>query len=210
MIYDISRTIEPDMSVYKNRFNKKPRFTWVSFYADKGVRESELLMNLHTGTHIDAPIHMLENGESVDTLAWDLFVGHARVLDLTELDRKIEADDLRKYNLQEGEIILCKTKNSLTEEFSFDFICFAPSAAEYMVESKIKAVALDAMSLESNDPEHPVHQILLGNGIGCMEDVRLAEVPEGEYNMLSLPLKISGYDAGPSRALLFTKDETLF
>lgn len=207
MIYDISRPINADMAVYKNRDSKRIQHSWVATFPENGLNESDLKTNLHTGTHVDAPLHMLDQAASIDQVDPTLYWGPCRVLDLSELDRPIEAEDLEPYALQRGERILIKTRNSFEAHFNPEFIYIEESAAEHLVAAKVKMVGIDAMSVERGKEGHPTHDILLGAGLGVLEDIRLAEVPEGTYEMTAVPLHLEGMEASPVRALLRTHDE---
>lgn len=202
MIYDISRPVEPGMAVYKDRDEKQPRYEWVGVYAQNNYNESTIFTNLHTGTHMDAPLHMVEGGASVDTLDLELFVGPCRVYDLSSLDRRITRADLEPLGIKAGERVLFKTRNSFEQHFNPEFICLAEDAALYLRDIGILSLGIDAMSIERGDPDHKVHSIILGAGIGVLEDARLAEVPAGSYSILALPLLLQGREGSPCRAIL--------
>ncbi len=203
MWIDISRPIEEGMAVYKNRKNKQPRIEIQSCYHETGINESAIFLNLHTGTHMDAPYHRLPHGKTIDAVDPTLFIGPCRVIDLSALERRIEAEDLSPHHIQKGECILLRTRNSLEEEYSPSFICLLPSAADYLRHIGIRGVGIDAMSVERDDPAHPVHEILLNAGIGILEDIRLKNVKAGDWEIMAIPLRLSGRDASPCRALLF-------
>lgn len=208
MLYDISRPITADMAVYKNRDSKRIRHTWVARLPEDSVNESEWSTNLHTGTHVDAPLHMLEDGGSIDTVDPALYWGPCRVLDLSTLTRPIEAKDLEPYRLEAGERILLKTRNSFTDAYDPEFIYIEESAADHLVACGVRMVGIDAMSVERGKDGHPTHRTLLGAGIGILEDVRLADVPEGRYHLTAVPLLLHGMEASPVRALLHTLEDT--
>ena len=149
---------------------------------------------------------MVDGGGAVETLDLEDFLGPCRLLDLSFLERRIEAADLKDFEIKPGERIVIKTRNSFEDDYNPEFICLNPSAAEYLRDIGIRSLAIDAMSIERGDPEHRVHSIILGAGIGVLEDVRLAEVPEGRYEIIALPLYLKGREAAPARAVLRTLD----
>lgn len=206
MIYDISRPVSADMAVYKNRDSKRIKHTWVARMPEQNINESDLASNLHTGTHMDAPLHMVDGGASVDQIDPDLYWGPCRVFDLSKLDRPVEADDLKPYKIQSGERILLKTRNSFEEHFNPEFIYIEVSAAKLLVDIGVKMIGIDAMSVERGKADHPTHSILLEAGLGVLEDIRLAEVPEGSYELTAVPLRLVGLEASPVRALLKKRD----
>lgn len=203
MWIDISRPIQPGMAVYKNKEEKQPEITPVSRTPEASMNESALFMNLHTGTHMDAPFHQIPSGKTIDQVDPTLFVGPCRVLDLREVADKIMAKDLMPYNIQSGEILLFKTRNSESETFDPKFVYLDATAAQFLKERRVQAVGIDAMSVERDDPTHRVHQILLGAEIGVLEDIRLKDVKEGTYRLVAVPLRLNGVDGSPCRALLW-------
>lgn len=204
MIYDISRPVNKDMAVYKNRDSKRIKHTWVARMPEKNINESDLSSNLHTGTHMDAPLHMVDGGASVDQIDPDIYWGPCRLIDLSHLDRAIEADDLEPHKPSAGERILIRTRNSSEDDFNPEFIYIETSAAQYLVDAGVKLIGIDAMSVERGKQDHPTHSILLEAGLGVLEDIRLAGVPEGEYELTAVPLLLDGLEASPVRALLRT------
>jgi len=202
MIYDISVTVHPEMTVYKNREEKKPIIKQVNFFAKEGNYESLLTMNLHSGTHIDYPLHMLENGNNSDTENLEVLIGEAKVFDLSHLQEKIEDFDIKNLDIKENDFLLFKTKNSFTEEFDYNFVYLAESAAKYLSALKIRGVGIDSLGIERAQTDYPTHKILLGNNIIILEGLRLKDILEDKYQLYCLPLKIAKVEASPVRAIL--------
>lgn len=209
-MYDISMTIQKDMLVYKGKDEIRPRLSTVRDFSQGDAHESELQMNVHTGTHIDAPLHMLENGENANLFFAENPFYQAEVLDLTAVDEKITAADLREYEIEENSFVILKTKNSepgFLEKTPADFIYLAESGAEYLRDQKIKGVGIDTNGIERSQSEHPTHKKLLAEKIMILEGLRLNEVPAGEYILLLSLLKIAESDGLPGRAYLFEQGE---
>jgi arylformamidase len=159
-------------------------------------------MNLHTGTHIDAPYHVDDTGATIDSVDLNKLIIKCRVIDLTNIIDRITKEDLIDKNIKTGEFLLLKTKNSEVEEFQADFVFLEKSGAEYLAESGIIGVAIDSLGIERAQPEHETHKILFRSGITIIEGVRLKEIKEDEYFMCALPLKIKGVDGAPARVVL--------
>ena len=202
MIYDISMTINEEMMVYKNRIEKKPIIKQVNFFEKQGNYESVLSMNLHTGTHIDYPLHMLKDGLTSESENLEALVGKVKVFDLLEVNDHIGIDNLKDLNIEENDFILFKTKNSLKDTFDFNFIFLDESGAKYLSDKKIRGVGIDALGIERAQANNPTHKILLSNNIIILEGLRLKEIKEDEYEMYCLPLKIDNVEASPVRAIL--------
>ncbi|HZG60406.1 MAG TPA: cyclase family protein [Anoxybacillus sp.] len=199
-MYDVTAPIFEGMPVYKNKPEKQPKFSTVT---NDYVTESRVDMDVHTGTHIDAPLHMVKNGETFETISLEKLVGTCKVFDITNADDKISKNDIAHLDIQENDFVLFKTKNSFDDAFNFEFIYVAEDAAQYLAEKKVRGVGIDALGVERSQPGHPTHKTLFGNNIIIIEGLRLKDVPEGQYFMVAAPLKLVGTDAAPARVLLF-------
>ena len=205
-IIDISWPLFPNMSEYKDRRSYKIMNT-KQFESD-GFRETVLSMNMHTGTHIDAPSHFLKDGKTIDQISLERLMGPAKVIDLVRVADAITAQDLKRYEINEQDIILLRTMNSAraeTDEFDKEFIYLDASAAAYLAERKIKAVGIDYLGIERGNPDHTTHTTLMHADIVIIEGLRLSHVQAGPYFMVCLPLAIVGLDAAPARVVLMTE-----
>lgn len=202
MIYDISMAIHEEMQVYKNNPAKKPVVTAVSHFGNAEAYESVITMNMHTGTHVDYPLHMIEHGETSNTENLNRLITKAKVVDLSHLEEVIMLDDVKTLDIREGDFLLFKTKNSFSEHFLFDFVYLSEAAAAYLQTKKIVGLGTDGLGIERAQKGHPTHKILLGNNIIIIEGLRLKDVPEDIYDMFCLPLKIPGVEATPARVVL--------
>ncbi|WP_027407694.1 cyclase family protein [Anoxybacteroides tepidamans] len=203
-MYDVTAPIFEGMPVYKNKPEKQPKLATTT---NDYVTESRIDMDVHTGTHIDAPLHMVKNGETFETIPLEKLVGPCKLFDLTEVNDKITKEDLVNLNIQENDFVLLKTKNSFDEAFNFEFIYVAEDAAQYLAEKRIRGVGIDALGIERSQPGHPTHKTLFGHGIIVIEGLRLKDVAAGEYWMVAAPLKLVGTDAAPARVLLFEQHQ---
>ena len=202
IIYDISMTIEKSMGVYKNIEDKRPVIRFDRKIPKDSINESSMCMNLHTGTHIDAPYHVDDLGDTIDEIDLTKLVTMCRVLDLTNIYDGITKEDFADKKIKRGEFLLLKTRNSFTEGFDPNFVYVNKSGAEYLAEKGVSGVAIDSFGVERAQPEHETHKILFNKGITIIEGVRLKEIEEGEYFMCALPLKIKGVDGAPARIVL--------
>lgn len=206
-IIDISMPINPDIPVYNNNEEKKPRFVILRDY-QKGAttRETKVELELHTGTHMDAPLHMIEGGMDSRFFQVKDMITPCKVLDLTNVDDGITDDDLAKFDIAPGDYILLKTKNSYVDEFRFDFIYVKESGARYLARAGIKGVGIDALGIERSQPDHATHKTLLGNGIYILEGLRLKDVEAGSYTLVTAPVYLENVEAAPVRALLLKEE----
>jgi len=201
-VYDISMEIHEEMMVYKNKAEKKPHREIILKHDEAGINESKMFMDLHTGTHIDAPYHMLADGETIEKMNVSKLIRKVKVLDLSDVYDRITDRDLQKKNILENEFLLLKTKNSFTDEYKSDFVFLEKSGAAYLHDKGIQGIGIDALGIERSQPGHPTHKILMESDCIIIEGLRLKDISEGEYFMYALPLKIRGGDGAPARVVL--------
>lgn len=201
-IYDISKLIDETMIVYKNRDSKKMKRTVVANHIENHFHESRIELDMHCGTHIDAPLHMVDNGNTIDQMDLMKYYGICKVFDLTHVETAIYKKDIVDLSIEENDIIIFKTKNSYDTTYNSQFVYIEEDAAQYLVDKKIKTIGIDAMSVERDKKNHPTHKILLGANIGVIEDLQLKEIVEKQYLLVALPLKINQAEASPVRAIL--------
>ena len=202
-MYDISMPISETIKVYKGRPEKKPKIETQFDFKTGSSYESRLTMNLHTGTHIDAPLHMIEGGATMESIDIRSLFTECRVLDLCSCEGSIGKEDLENFNIESGSLLLLKTRNSFSDILEGDFIYLNESGARYLAEKKLKGVGIDALGIERDQSGHETHLNLMNNGVLIIEGLRLSEVPEGNYVLSALPLSIPGVEASPMRAVLF-------
>ena len=200
-IYDLSPEISEKMVIYKNRLEKRPKITSTRALKD-GANESKLDIYVHTGSHVDAPYHVLQNGETIEKMNLDKFMGKCAVLDFTKIKGSINKKILLKKNFFADDIVLLKTKNKAAKKFDFSFTYLEKSGAEYLASKNIKAVGIDSLGIERSQPNHETHKILAKKNIPIFEGLNLSKVNQGRYFFYGFPLKIKKGDASPIRAVL--------
>ena len=202
-IYDISMNINENMPVYKGRDFKRPIFSIDSdFKTGASAYETRLEINMHTGTHLDRPLHMIEGGATLDTLELEQVITGCKVFDLTEVEGGISKEDLEKLDIEKGDFVLLKTKNSFEDILETDFIYVDKTGASYLKDKEVKGVGIDSLGIERDQVGHPTHKTLLANNIVILEGLRLKDIQEGDYFLFAAPLKIDGVEGAPVRAIL--------
>jgi len=202
--YDISQTIGEGIAVWPG--DQEYRLRWTMRIADgESSNVSALTIGAHTGTHIDAPLHLFDSGTDVAAVPINSCVGRARVFSMAS-DKSITITDLLPLDWRGVERVLFKTRSGKApiSQFEPDFVSIDESAAEFLVKHRVVLVGTDAPSVdpfESKDLRS--HRILLGSGTVILEGARLGKVPQGDYQLICLPLKLSGLDGSPVRAILY-------
>jgi arylformamidase len=169
-----------------------------------GANVSRIVMAGHSGTHVDAPSHMLEDGDTMDSISLPTFMGKAYVADLQGVS-EIGARELNGISLRGVERLLFKTDNSGFWEmtaFQAGYVSLNMDGAEFLVRQGIRLVGIDYLSIERFDGDGSVHRTLMRNGIVILEGLDLSRVEAGHYELFCLPLRIAGGDGAPARAVL--------
>jgi len=203
-IHDVSVVLRPGMPVWPGEPGLE--ISRIKTIKDgTGANVSAIKTGCHIGTHIDAPLHFVEKGNSIEELSLDLFVGRVRVFLITA-GRCIGRKELEPLGIEGGQRVIFKTSNSdlwEKESFETEFVFITEEAARFLVDVGVKTVGIDYLSVEQYGVENsPTHHILLGSGIGVIEGLDLREVDEGEYELFCLPLKLAGADGSPARVIL--------
>lgn len=162
------------------------------------VHIMRILMETHSGTHFDAPYHMIPSGKKADEIPLDNFFGKATVIE-------VKGDSIEPEDIPEDptEILLFKTKNStMYDKFHTDFTYLSLDAAKKITSKKVKLVGIDYLSIEKfGSPEPVVHKTLMKKEIIILEGLIFSNVAPGIYDFICLPLNMSE-DGAPCRAIL--------
>jgi arylformamidase len=206
-IVDLSHYLEAGMPLFPG--TAAPRFEETTEIARDGFREKRISLCVHTGTHIDAPAHILAGGQTLDQLPAETFYGPAVLMDCTADGRKtIDLSDLRRLGeaVCGCDFLLFRTDWSRYwghDRYFSGFPVITPQAARCMVDVGLKGVGLDTLSVDPPDSvELPVHHIILEAGLVIVENLNnLDALPSGNFNFSCLPLKIRNADGSPVRAV---------
>jgi arylformamidase len=200
-IIDVTRPLIKDMLVYPGDII--PSFIQV----DHGrYLMSDLHLSSHTGTHIDAPVHYLKSGDTIDTIPLSNLIGRCRVIDVSDGITLITAKHLER-KLEGIKRILFKTRFSGKNTFTEEYPSLTLDAACIITDNGIECVGIDSPSIESFNCDGSVHCRLLSNGCIIIELLDLSGVPEGDYEMIALPLRLAGLDGSPARVILMKQEE---
>jgi arylformamidase len=181
--------------------------TLMSMAAGDEVNGSRLDMDVHCGTHVDAPLHFVADGATVEDVGLTPFVGSAWVADVPDATA-IGAEVLERLQVPEGTVrLLLRTRNSLDRSlrsapFSEKFVALTADGAQWVVDHGLRLIGIDYLSIQRFADPPDTHQILLGAGTAIVEGLDLEQVDEGRWNLICLPLKLLGTEGAPARAVL--------
>jgi arylformamidase len=201
-IYDISLPMHEGMTCWPGDAPYEWRWSWER-RAGPSVNVGRVAMSVHAGTHTDAPLHFADGGQAADALDLAPYVGPARVLDVRGRDT-IRVADLAAYDLAGTPRVLLRT-DAWTDHTRFPerIPVMDVEAPGWLAARGVFLVGVDVPSVDALDSKDlPVHHALCRHGIAIVENLVLAAVPPGVYELIALPLKLVGADAAPVRAVL--------
>lgn len=200
-LFDVSQSVYPGMVVYP----QNPLVEIQSIPSATGTSTiSKISWGSHTGTHIDAPSHVLAGAQTTSDIELSCLVGPCRVIDCTKENTCVTLELIMQKGIKEGERILLKTQNSLTQSSTFNpqFIYLSSAAAEFLAQ-KVVCIGIDSLSIKQKGSlDNIPHTAFLEKNIPIIEGLNLSQVIEGQYMLVALPIKFEKLDGSPARVIL--------
>jgi arylformamidase len=173
---------------------------------DKGdeANVSRLTLDVHSGTHLDAPLHFIPDGKSTEEISLDKCIGPCQVIDCRGIDL-IDAHFLERAHIPAGTSrILLKTDywTDFSQPFREDFTALSLDGAQWVADRGVVLVGIDCHSIQSYADSYETHRVLLRKDIVIVESLYLRDVAAGSYELICLPLRVKGLEAVPVRAIL--------
>lgn len=207
-IIDLTHTVTPGMPLYPG--TKPPGLTTLCTIKKDGFTEKRISISSHTGTHMDAPAHIIPGGATLDQWTVNRFAGGAAVVDVTDLKTPhIRLEELKRHeaSIKESEFVLLHTGWSRywgEPQYFKEYPVLTPEAARWLADFQLKGVGMDTISADEPDSAAlPVHNILLGAGAAIIENlVHLEQLPQTGFTFCCFPLKMEDAEASPVRAVV--------
>jgi arylformamidase len=200
-IWDISPTLHPGLPIWPGDTPYQSETTWE--IADGcPVKVSKMTMSTHTGAHCDAPSHYGAGGKPIDQVNLGTYVGACRVIHL--LGTKIvQPEQLLPFLQQSPPRVLLRTYQTSPATWDSDFPCISANAIHLLAKHGVKLIGIDSPSLDPQESKVlDAHHAVESHGMAILEGIVLDDVDPGDYELIALPLKLSGLDASPVRAVL--------
>lgn len=193
ILYDISQNIM-QCEVYPG--DPKPTIHQMQkLYDGDSCNLSGISMCLHTGTHIDAPCHYIENGKTIGELGIEPFIGECHII---PVEHNITGLFIERNITQQMKKVIFKTDG----RFYLD-----KSGANALINTNVRLVGIDALSIASKFDEETTHRTLLMNDIYILEGLDLTNITGRKYFLFAPPINTGCTDAAPCRAVLMQKDD---
>lgn len=206
LILDVSVGLRPDLPVWPGSPGVRRRALLDRAQGDP-ANATDLSMDVHCGTHIDAPRHFIDGGDTVEHVDIARLNGPTQVVatgDAVEIDAEV----LSRSGVDAGtRRLLLKTANSDVPDlyetpFREDYAAVSPSGAIWLKDHGIDVIGIDYLSIQRYHDPPDTHVTLLGAGIVIIEGLRLSDVQPGWHDMMCLPLALDGAEAAPARVAL--------
>lgn len=209
-MFDISIPITNNTPVWPG----DPKITIRQVSAIKEGDESnvtQIRMSVHTGTHIDAPNHFFDQGITIDKIPLTQLIGDALVVEVDDEINVISAEVLSSHpqigDIRRARKILFRTRNSTfwqkyPDQFMKDYVGIDTSGADFLATLDLDLIGMDYLSIAPFHDLNKPHQILLAKGVVLLEGIDLSQASADIYQLICLPLKLTGVEGAPVRAIL--------
>jgi len=207
-IHDISRPIGKGIPVWPG--DTPFDFQLVAKISEgSSVNVGRIEMSVHTGAHIDAPLHFDDDGADAANVPLAKYVGPCVVADVRPDDRGILPEHLPEGLAAEASActrVLLRSYNQRPDGFDEGMAHATPELADWLSEHGVVLLGVDTDSMDAfESKELPAHRALNANGIAILEGIDLSNVAPGRYELVALPLRIEGADGSPVRAVLIER-----
>jgi arylformamidase len=202
MIYDISPPISERLAVWPGD-TPPSREVLLDIRRGDNITLSTLRATVHLGAHADAPSHYGANAPSIDERSLDYYLGPCQVIHIkVGRGERIRADML-PIPIQAERVLFATSTFPDPQHFNEDFAALSPELVFALHEQGVKLAGIDTPSVDLFDSkELPSHRAFLKCDMAILEGLVLSGVQAGTYELIALPLKLVGFDAGPVRAIL--------
>ena len=202
-IWDISPSIDEDTPVFPG--DTPYRQQWVAQLAPGcPVNVSAITLSPHIGAHADAPLHYDPEGEPVGALALAPYLGPCRVIHCIGCAPLVEWAHVAHAVKDLPARVLVRTYERMPQrQWDPELAAFAPETVERLADAGVLLIGIDTASIDpAQSKSLPSHQVIRRRRLRVLENLVLDDVPEGDYELIALPLKLGRADASPVRAIL--------
>jgi arylformamidase len=202
MLYDISPAISPALAVWPGD-TAPSREVLQDLARGDTVTLSTLRATVHLGAHADAPSHYGPGAPTMEERSLEFYMGECQVMRVPIEPGRLVTPDLLSGLVSAPRVLLATGSAPDPAVFNRDFAALTPELIDHLHERGVRLVGVDTPSVDPADSKTlPAHNRCLAHDMAILEGLRLADVPEGRYELIALPLRLVGFDASPVRAVL--------
>ena len=168
------------------------------------VHVGRITLSPHTGAHVDAPLHYSPDGAPIGEVSLDTYMGPCRVLHCLDSGALVEPEQLAGRLGQVPERVLLRTyRQAPLATWDSDFTAVAKTTVDLLAGLGVRLIGIDTPSLDPQTSKTmDAHNAIARHGMAILEGIVLDDVPEGDYELIALPLRFANLDASPVRAIL--------
>lgn len=168
------------------------------------VNVGRITLSPHTGAHVDAPLHYSPDGAPIGEVSLDTYMGPCRVLHCLDSGALVEPEQLAGRLGQVPERVLLRTyRQAPLDTWDSDFTAVAKATVDLLASLGVRLIGIDTPSLDPQTSKTmDAHNAIARHGMAILEGIVLDDVPEGDYELIALPLRFANLDASPVRAIL--------
>ncbi len=202
-IVDLSVAVNEQTPVYPG--DPATKIEPAGVFKRDGYNDHYISLGTHVGTHIDAPKHMIVDGNTLDQTPIEQFIGRGRY---TEVNKSFDLEVVKAAGIEADDIVLFHTGMSDQYDkpvYMEEYPVMSVEIANYLVATGIKMVGVDTCSVD-NKEGFPIHKILLGSSVLIIENLtNLAELADKDFTVYALPIKVQ-VDGAPARVIAEIKE----
>jgi arylformamidase len=202
LLYDITPSITPSLAVWPGD-TLPSREVLCDMKRGGNITLSTLRATVHLGAHADGPNHYGTNAPAIDERDLDFYIGPCQVIrTMVPRGQRVRIADLHGQ-INAPRVLVATGTYPNPNIFNQDFAALDPALVDSLHERGVRLIGIDTPSVDLFDSKDlPAHKRFLAHDMAILEGLALKDVPEGEYELIALPLKLVGFDASPVRAVL--------
>jgi arylformamidase len=201
--YDISPEISERLAVFPGDMSFSRKIS-VNFEGGANYLASSIHSTVHLGAHVDAPNHYNQKGPGIDARSLDYYLGDCQVISI-KLDRgqRIRSSDIENVSIRAKRVLFNTGSFPNPNEWNGDFNSLSSDLVHWLAKKGVILIGIDTPSIDlADDKILESHHAIDQNNMAILEGIVLSHVPDGNYSLIALPLKIQNADASPTRAVL--------
>lgn len=204
-IYDISLPLNTRTKVFPGDTPLQYRFIQ-NIQQGNDLNLSDFSTTTHIGTHADSPLHYINEAQPIGEMDLNLFIGKCLVIKVnSNIQHPIDPTEISQYNPLPQRVLFCTTNHNNYTEWTPNYRALSVELVDYLYKNGVKLIGVDTPSVDAFESTNSaIHKQIFAHHMVILENLYLNHIPEGEYELIALPLKFTELEASPIRAILRT------